>query len=461
MKRAYTRVDTLYCVVLAVTAAGCGTVLGAMFGEEELMALMAEYDGAAACLNLGLGLSPLAALLLFWRVWLVWRYRAVSPCADAALPVTTVVIPAYNEGSHVLLAIRSVMASDYPAEKLQVVCVDDGSRDDTLHWMREAAREFPGRLTLVRQPGNSGKRHALLAGLARARGAVLVTMDSDSVVRPDSLRHLVSPLAVAADVGTVAGNVRVLNLDAGPIAAMLDVNFTMCFDFLRRGQSVYGGVLCTPGALSAYRLETLAPDMAAWADQTFMGGPANIGEDRALSNIVLARGLKVVFQKDAVVETAIPAAYPGLRRMLLRWARSNVRECLVMAFFLGRRFRPSWRGAGWVRLAGALELFSLPAAEILKVAFVAGLILHPEASLRILVAGCLMSSLVPALVFQFRRRGAYGLVWAVAYSFYWTVALSWITLWGLASAARSGWLTRQLPAEGTASMAIKGHAEAA
>jgi len=461
MKTSYTRVDFLYCIILISTVAAGGSIIFALLGEEEFLPAMAEYDALFPGAGLGIGLSPLAALLLVWRTWLVWRYRPFPPCSDAALPITTVVIPAYNEGRHVLDTIRSVMASRFPAEKMQVLCVDDGSKDDTWQWMLAGAAEFPRRLRLLRQPRNMGKRHALLAGLRVATGSAFVTIDSDSLIGPDTLRHLVSPLARSATVGAVAGNVRVQNIEDGPIPKMLDVNFTMTFDFLRRGQSVYGGVLCTPGALSAYRLEAIAPEIESWSAQTFMGRPANIGEDRALSNIVLARGFDVVFQKDAVVLTTIPSDYSGLYRMFLRWARSNVRECLVMALFLGRRFRPGRSGAGWVRLSGLLELLFLPVAEVLKAVCLLGIFLHPMTSVRVLAAGCLATAVIPAIVFQFRQRGLFGVVWALAYSFFWTVALSWISLWGLFSAARSGWLTRGLRSGQPAPAALEETADAA
>jgi len=462
MKTKYTRVDVLYFVTLVVTVAAGGSVALGMLGDEELLSFLSEYDFSLPSLDagLGLGLSPLAALLLVWRTWLVWRYRAVPPCADRALPLTTVIIPAYNEGRQVLETVRSVMASDYPAAKMQVICIDDGSKDDTWQWMRLAAAEFPKRLQLLRQPCNMGKRHALLAGFRESTGEVFVTIDSDSLILPDTLRQLVSPLVVSAKVGAVAGNVRVLNINDGPIPKMLDVNFTMCFDFLRRGQSAYGGVFCTPGALSAYRRSALAPEMEAWAVQTFMGRPANIGEDRALSNIILGQGLDVVFQKDAIVLTTIPSAYPALHKMFLRWARSNVRECLVMALFLPRRFRTG-RGANWVRLSGILELVFLPATETVKVAFLIGLCLRPMTSLNLLATGCVLAALLPALVYQFRQHGLFGIVWALAYSIYWTTALSWISLWGLFTAAKSGWLTRECPSTQAASLALEETANAA
>lgn len=452
MKKQYTPIDAMYLAVLLITVVAGGSTVAALVGEEEAIAALAAYGDLFPYAAVGMGLSPLAAMLLAWRIWLVCRYRPYAAVPDHLLPRTTVVIPAYNEGRHVLETIRSVMASDYPAAKLRVLCVDDGSADDTWQWMLLGAKEFPRRLRLLRQPRNMGKRHALLAGFRQARGEVFVTIDSDSLVLPDTLRQLVSPFIVSAQVGAVAGNVRVLNKGQGPIPKMLDVSFTMSFDFMRRGQGSYGGVLCTPGALSAYRLSALAPSMEAWAEQTFLGKPANIGEDRALTNIILGQGLRVAYQKDAVVLTNVPTTYRGLYKMLLRWARSNVRECLVMLRFLPRRFRRGDAGGGYVRLAGLAELLLLPTTEILKAGGFAALCLAPFEGVYGMMVGCLAAAAVPVAIYQFRERGPFGLVWGVAYCFFWVFALSWITLWGLLTAGRSGWLTRELalPARGAA-----------
>ena len=96
-------------------------------------------------------------------------------------------------------------------------------------------------------------------------------------------------------------------------------------------------VFCTPGALSAYRRSVIMPFMPEWVNQKFMGRPANIGEDRAISNIILREGHQVVFQKSALVYTEVPKDYAGLCRMFLRWSRSNVRENLEMFTFAFRR----------------------------------------------------------------------------------------------------------------------------
>ncbi len=378
------------------------------------------------------------------RIWFACRYKPYNPQSDRELPVITVIIPAYNEGAQVLYTVRSVMDSDYPAEKMQVICVDDGSKDDTWEWMRKAKSEFPHRVKLIRKPFNSGKRLALREGFINAKGKVLVTIDSDSEILPDTLRHLISPFVLDHRVGAVAGNVRVLNISEGYIPKMFEVSFAYAFDFLRSGQSVYGGVFCTPGALSAYRADVVRPNLARWINQTFMGKQATIGEDRALTNMILGMGYRVVYQRKAVVNTKIPVAYKGLRKMLLRWARSNVRENLVMFSFVTRRFRPNDSGSGWIRLFSVTQLFRLTLGEACKFAVIAQLLMNPIIALILISIGCLVNAIIPSLVYQKQYRSMLGWQWALPFSFYWIFSLSWISFWGLISAPRSGWLTREI-----------------
>ena len=106
-----------------------------------------------------LALLQFAYLVLQTVLWL--RYRPFAPGGDETLPSVTVVIPAYNEGPMVERSIESALRSDYPADRLEVIAVDDGSRDDTFFHMERLRRRHPESVRLVRFAGNRGKRAAL------------------------------------------------------------------------------------------------------------------------------------------------------------------------------------------------------------------------------------------------------------------------------------------------------------
>lgn len=401
------------------------------------------HDGFA------LSLLGFAMFLLLWQVCFALRYKPFVRVSTAELPSLTVVIPAFNEGSQILDTVRSVMASDYLREKLQLICVDDGSKDDTWKWINAAYTEFDGGIVIIKQPINMGKRCALMAGFAQATGEVIVTLDSDSEVLPDTLSQLLSPFVADERVGSVAGHVRVLNLNEGFIPKLLEVSFTSAFDFIRAGQSVYGGVFCTPGALSAYRTSVLKPLLQEWSEQQFLGKPATIGEDRALTNLILASGQRVVYQRNAVVLTKAPTNYSSLRRMLTRWARSNVRESLVMFNFVFSSFRTPGEGANWIRLFSVTQMIRMTVFEALKCALLVALLIHTHSALLGIAVACVSAAVVPAVVYFLRHGSGFGFRWAMPYTFFWMLGLAWIPLWALMTAGKSGWLTRDLPTEGT------------
>ena len=407
---------------------------------DELELLSYELEGSP-WLSLARLSLIIAIFATVWRIYLAVTYRDMEPCPDQDLPEVTVVVPAYNEGAQVLATMRSLAASDYPPEKLHMVAVDDGSRDDTWDWMCKAGQELGERVELVRLASNQGKRHALYKGFARARGSVLVTVDSDSEVLPSTLRHLVTPMVRDPRCGAVAGNVRVLNHGQGIIPRMMEVSFVFSFDFIRAAQSRINTVMTTPGALAAYREEAIRPHLEGWLNQHFCGRPANIGEDRALTNLVLANGHHALFARQAVVLTEVPVHYRGLCRMFLRWARSNLRETLVMAGFIFRRFRHTPALGARVNLL--IHLFRMTAGEWLKVGALGLILLSPQVMAINLLLGALIGGSLPALVYVLRHRNA-NFLWAFPYTLFWMVALSWISIWALLTPHKNGWLTRGL-----------------
>jgi hyaluronan synthase len=377
--------------------------------------------------------------IFIWRIVLFCLYRPIPPLGDADTPTCTVIVPAYNEGRQVFDTLRSIVQSDYPPEKLSIIGIDDGSADDTWFWLKKAANQFPGRIRLFRQPMNLGKRHALHRGFSHGDGEVFVTIDSDSQVDPQTLRRLVAPIKRDPRVGAVAGNVRILNLSQGAIPKMLDVSFTYSFDFLRAGQSVVNSVLCTPGALSAYRRSVVMKVLKEWVNQEYCGRPANIGEDRAMTNLILKTGYHVRYQREAMVYTTVPLTVTKLWKMLLRWARSNIRETLVICRFAFRKFRQE--SALGLRINVLASCMNLTMGQIMHLMAFGLIVTMPWLVLPKMVLAAAVASCGPGIfhVIRYQRSNA---GWAVPYSYLWMLCLSWISLYALISPHKNGWMTR-------------------
>ncbi len=405
----------------------------------QKLPLLRGIDGSTP-LEVGVQLFALMTLaVLAVRWWLVLSYRSAPGVPDERLPTVTVIVPAFNEGHQVYETLRSLVRSDYPEGRLHVITINDGSRDDTWRWMRRAAEEHSGAIVALDFVENRGKRAALYEGFARAKGEVIVTVDSDSEVLPDTIRNLVAPLARDERVGAVAGNVRVLNREKGLIPRMLDVLFTCSFEFLRAAESQVDTVACCPGALSAYRRSLVEAHKDEWLAQQFLGRPCTIGEDRALTNAILKSGYTSKFQASAIVLTEVPETTRQLSKMLLRWARSNVRETLALGRFVFTNFRLG-------KKLGARVFFTLSFLRLLSTPFVFfGLLLtlaRNPALLPWVFAATIVSGLHQTATYTYSRGGVRAL-WGVAYSVYSLLCLSWIGTYALFTARRSGWLTRQ------------------
>jgi hyaluronan synthase len=416
----------------------------------------------AAALAFAVATSVAMTIVLALRVFLVSRYRPVVDVGDDALPRLTVVVPAFNEGRQVLLTLRSLAASRYPRRRLQIVAVDDGSTDDTWSFIEAGAAEHPELVTAVRCPKNGGKRQALLEGFARATGDVIITVDSDSEVMRDTLRLMVGPLVKDPNCGAVAGNVRVLNREGGIIPRMLEASFTSAFDFIRAAESVGGAVMCCPGALSAWRRSIIDDVKGEWSRQTFFGYAATIGEDRALTNLVLRGGYTVAYQADAIVLTQVPVTVRVLCKMLLRWGRSNVRESIVLGRFLFSNVRRDGGGRGITKV---LYLWGVTRTALSALVAVPALavVLSTPALLPWLALATALGAL-PMAAITTARRGLHNGVWAFPWAFFALVCTSWIGFYALVTAHKSGWLTRahtpSLPASSSTSLASSSAADA-
>lgn len=408
---------------------------------EQIRLERLESTWGTAFIGLGLFLLAVQISFLLYMVYLYIRYKPVKSVSDELLPTVTVIVPAYNEGKLVWETLKSLAASDFPDKKIQIISIDDGSEDDTWYWMQKAKADLGDRVEIYQQPKNMGKRHALHRGFLMGSGDVFVTVDSDSVVKNDTLRNLVSPFVTNERCGAVAGNVRVLNNESAMIPRMLNVSFVFSFEFVRSAQSAIGSVFCTPGALAAYKKDAVLNCLEEWMDQTFMGKPTDIGEDRAMTNMILKQGYHVLFQSNALVLTNIPERYKSLYKMYIRWERSNVRENIMMSKFAFTKFRKE--STTGTRILLMVQWLNVILAFPFLALMVFLIITQPLLLLSTTLLGILVFSSIQVFFFT-KNHGFKESYWAYPYSIFYAFTLFWITPYAIATAAKSGWLTRGL-----------------
>ncbi|MEU1103758.1 glycosyltransferase [Streptomyces tibetensis] len=253
----------------------------------------------------GLGLLRLLLLALFARAHVrrLERFRTGAPwMPDTSGPVT-VLVPAYNEEAGIGSTLRSLLDSRH--RELQVVVIDDGSRDRTADI---AENMGDARVEVVRQ-ANAGKAAALNTGLVYARHDIVVMVDADTVFEPDAIERIVQPLAHPA-VGAVSGNTKVGNRRS-LLARWQHLEYVFGFNLDRRMFEVLECMPTVPGAIGAFRRDAVLG----------VGGVSEdtLAEDTDLTMALWRSGWRVLYEESAVAWTEVPTSIRQLWRQRYRW----------------------------------------------------------------------------------------------------------------------------------------------
>ena len=431
-----TLLELLLCMGIAagLFVVVCSSLVWNLF--EPLLLGVQKADWSRVIIRPSLLWGFMGSLFLAFRTVLWFRYRPFPPAVGSDALALTVIIPAYNEGPMVRKAIQSVLAADYPRQQLEVLVIDDGSTDDTWTHIKAAAMRHPQLVTPLRFEKNKGKRAALEEGFRRARGDIVVTVDSDSVVERGTLLAIGGPFRDPR-VGAVAGKVLVYNRTQGFIPRMLQVRFVLSFDFLRAVQSTYGTVYCCPGALSAYRTTVVRQVLEPWIHQRFLGVRCTYGEDRALTNFILSAGYDAVYQRTARVHTVVPWTYRKLCKMYLRWDRSYIREMIHFAKIV-------WKRPFWPRMISLVDAvvtnLRYPVGWASLVLCVILSIKDPTTMLRLFCVIGLISSL--NMLYYLYSERSWLFPYGILYSYFSFLTLLWIFPYAMLTVRSRGWGTR-------------------
>src|SRR5688572_28741320 len=168
-------------------------------------------------------------------------------------PMVSYMVPCFNEGDHIYKTAKSILAQDWPKDKIELIIVDDMSKDDSYQWALKA-KEL-GSVTVIRNETNMGKRRCLVLATKASRGEILVSVDSDAVVAPDALKELVSYFHKNPEIGAVGGILGVTNTNASSIRQTQAIKYYFTHRLFKATENVFRTVLCLSGTMTAYRRE--------------------------------------------------------------------------------------------------------------------------------------------------------------------------------------------------------------
>src|SRR5467141_1282923 len=396
--------------------------------------------------------------------FVVFMYLATmtyKPEEDSGFrPLITVVIPAKNEENAIEPVIRTVFNSDYPNSRMEVIVVDDGSTDGTWDRIQKAKADlgFPVRLTTIKHERNYGKRVALASAVTRARGEIIVYIDSDSFVDRDAIKLLVQPFR-DSKVVAVSGHGEAVNKDEGILPRLQHYWYAETFRLMKGMESRLGCVSCCSGMLAAYRRASIMHVITQWlvekpdtkVESNYRElAPSSLGrgltgrllkspgEDRILTAFALSgKDAKVVYQSNAIVHTIVPGSFQQFLKQQLRWNRAWMHGTLLASKFMWRK---SVLASTIFYLYQFLAILS-PAVLILW------LIIKPLEGEWIGMLGFMIGTLYVGLLhglntWNYHKTSIASIPYRMIFVFVSFFLTLTVTLYGWATIWKMGWITR-------------------
>lgn len=262
------------------------------------------------------------------------KERISSP-KPKRIPSVTVIVPAFNEQGRIKRTVESLLNLNYPRHLLEIILVDDGSKDNTLNEMKEYESNKQIRISSKK---NGGKASALNLGIKEAKGEIVVSLDADSFVDKNALMRMVGYFK-NPNVMAVTPSMKVWN----PKSIWQKVQFFeyMFGIFLRKAASFMGCIHVTPGPFSAYRKSFF---------QKYGGyKEGNLTEDIEVALRIQSNHFLIENSPDAYSYTLGPSKFNPLFRQRIRWYLGFLNNIWDYRHMFAREY-------------GALGMFFLPSA---------------------------------------------------------------------------------------------------
>ena len=284
---------------------------GAAAAPHRLPASQALWP--ATVLTLLLGLYVLRAVFLP----ALRGAKAEGPAVLEALPAVDLVVAARDEEAVIGRLVERLAALSYPADRLNIWIVDDGSEDRTPEVLSEYQARFP-QLQVLRRPRDAGggKSGALNAVLPNLQGRWLLVLDADAQLQPDLLERLVR---FAEQGGWSAVQLRksVVNPDLNWLTRAQAME--MALDaVIQQGRLFSGGVVELRGNGQLLQRE------AVLSCEGF--NEATVTDDLDLSFRLLVQQQPVALLWDPPVQEEAVTAWGALWRQRQRWAEGGLQR---------------------------------------------------------------------------------------------------------------------------------------
>ena len=232
-------------------------------------------------------------------------------------PTCSILIPAHNEEKVIAATIESMLKLEYPKDRLQIIVINDGSKDATKSIIEQYAVK-DARVQLFDIPkgeGGKGKSRTLNLGIKQAKGDVIAIYDADNTPDKDSLRYLVAQLLLHKELGAVIGKFRTVNKNATLLTRFINIETLSFQSMLQAGRWQMHGISTLPGT-NFVMWHHIIKKLDGWDEEA-------LTEDSELSIRIYEEGYKIKYIPYAITYEQEPQQWGTWIKQRMRWVRGN------------------------------------------------------------------------------------------------------------------------------------------
>ncbi len=248
---------------------------------------------------------------LFFLVTFLQRRRELKktetePVTVSSYPSVAVIVPCWNEEKTVHGTVESLLALEYPKEKLEIIIVDDGSTDAT--W-QEILQYKDHRQIKIFHKENGGKHTAVNFGIEQTIAEFIGCLDADSFVSKDALLRIMQMFQKNPSIYAVAPSI-IIHQPKNILQHVQKTEYGMGI-YIKKMLAFLNAIHVTPGPFSIFRHEVF----------TRLGGfkKAHNTEDMEIAYRMQQNHMKIEHCHTAHVFTVAPDTVRKLFKQRLRW----------------------------------------------------------------------------------------------------------------------------------------------
>ncbi|MCK5563258.1 glycosyltransferase family 2 protein, partial [Candidatus Bathyarchaeota archaeon] len=227
----------------------------------------------------------------------------------------SIIVPVKDEEKVVGRLLKAIMDADYPADKKEVVIVEDGSVDGTADICRKFVEKNPLQVKLVCRSVSDGKPSALKEAFKHVSGDIVGVFDADNIPEPDFLLNAAGYFEDSS-VSAVQGRLCAVNADENILTKFVAQEEALRCEAYMRGKDVLGLFVPLTGSCYFVRRSTLL-DVGGWDD-------ASLSEDMEVALKLTKEGYRIRYAPEIRYWQENPTSLAQLIKQRIRWFRGEM-----------------------------------------------------------------------------------------------------------------------------------------